>query len=81
LGITHRLDDFSFRVADSDAPPVDALDKRAAPDGYERRVLGESGGEVLRLQPYPLLRATIRRSTKSWATRILAIAAGKSPPA
>jgi len=38
--IAHGLDDLPFRVADGDAPPVDALDERTAPDGDERRVLG-----------------------------------------
>ena len=58
-----------------------ALNERAAPDGDDRRVLGEMGGNLLPQQPYPSLRATIRRSERSWATRIRAIAAGKSPPA
>ena len=58
-----------------------ALDEVAAPNGDERRVLGELGGKVLVVQLYPPVRATTRRSTRSWATRIRAIAAGKSPPA
>ncbi len=58
-----------------------ALDERAAPDGDKWCVVRETGGTVLALQLYPPVRATIRRSTRSWATRIRAIAAGKSPPA
>jgi hypothetical protein len=60
---------------------MDALDEIAAPGGDERRILGESGGEILALQLYPSVMVTIRRSTRSWATRIRAIAAGKSSPA
>ena len=59
---------------------MDALDERAAPDGDEEGVLGETGGKVLALQFYPPVRATIRRSNRSWATRIRAIAARTSPP-
>ncbi len=58
-----------------------ALDEIAAPDGDERRVLGELCGKVLVMQLYPPVTDTIRRSNRSWATRIRAIAAGKSPPA
>ena len=60
---------------------MDALDEIAAPGGDERRILRESGGEILALQLYPSVMVTIRRSTRSWATRIRAIAAGKSSPA
>jgi hypothetical protein len=79
LRLAHGLDDVSFRVADGEAPPVDALDERSAPESDERRVLGDPRRGVLALQLYPPARATIRRSTRSWATRMRAIAAGKSP--
>jgi hypothetical protein len=67
-------------VADGGAAPVGALYERAAPGSDDRRVLGKLGGKLLALQLYPSLRATIRRSDRSWATRIRAIAARTSPP-
>src|SRR3712207_3080861 len=79
--VAHGLDDVTLRVADGDAPAVDALDELPAPEGDERRVLGEPGGEVLPIHRYPSARATIRKSTRSWATRTRAIAAGESPSA
>src|SRR5215217_454157 len=81
LRVAHGLDDVPFLVADGDAPPVDAFDQRPSPEGDERRVLGEPCGGVLALQLYSPARATIRRSTRSWATRMRAIAAGKFPSA
>jgi hypothetical protein len=60
---------------------MDALYERAAPGSDDRRILRELGGGLLALQLYPSVRATILRSDRSWATRIRAIAAGKSPPA
>jgi hypothetical protein len=75
--VAHGLDELPFGVADGDASPVYVLHEIAASHGDERCVLGESPG----LQIYPPVRATIRRSSRSWATRIRAIAAGKSPPA
>jgi hypothetical protein len=63
--VANGLDDVSFRVADGDASPVDALDERPAPEGDERRVLGEPCGGVLAFQLYSPARATIRRSARS----------------
>src|SRR5918994_602507 len=77
LRVADRFDNVPLRVADGDAPAVDALDQRTAPEGHERRVLGEPGGEVFVVHRYPSARATIRRSTRSCATRMRAIAAGK----
>ena len=65
LRVADRFDDVPLRVADGDAPAVDALDQRPAPEGHERSVLGEPAGDVFVVQRYPSASATIRRSTRS----------------
>jgi hypothetical protein len=41
-GIAHGFQQLAFRVADGETTAVDALDERAAPDGRERGILGQS---------------------------------------
>lgn len=60
---------------------MDALHERAAPDADQRFVGGKARGGILGTQGYSSESAMMRRSTRSWATRIRAIAAGKSPAA